>query len=108
MDADPLLRQIKFLAGLCLVVHDNAVAGKQSLERIVWTDDVSAHFLKAQQSLSECKTITLPRSDDQLWIVTDSSVFKPGLGATLYVSFNNRLLLAGFLVLNYESIKSHG
>ena len=45
---------------------DNAVAGKQSQERIVWTDDLSDHFLKAQKSLSECKTITLPRPDDQV------------------------------------------
>ena len=75
---------------------DNAVAGKQSQERIVWTDDLSEHFLKAQKSLSECKTITLPRPDDQLWVVTDGSVSKRGLGATLYVSRNNKLLLAGF------------
>ena len=75
---------------------DNAVAGKQSQERIVWTDDLSEHFLKAQKSLSECKTITFPRPDDQLWVVTDGSVSKRGLGATLYVSRNNKLLLAGF------------
>lgn len=75
---------------------DNAVAGKQSQERIVWTDDLSERFLRAKQSLPECITITLPRPDDQLWIVTDGSVSKRGLGATLYVLRNNKLLLAGF------------
>ena len=33
---------------------------------------------------------------DQLWIVTDSSVVKRGIGATLYVTRNNRLSVAGF------------
>ena len=42
------------------------------------------------------KTITLPRPDDQLWVVTDASVSKRGIGATLYVSRNDNLLLAGF------------
>ena len=40
--------------------------------------------------------ITLPRADDQIWIVTDGSVTKPGIGATMYVSRENKLLFAGF------------
>ena len=35
-------------------------------------------------------------TDDVLWIVTDGSVSKRGLGATLYVMRNTKLLLAGF------------
>ena len=46
--------------------------------------------------LSIHKSITLPRADDQLWIVTDGSVVKRGIGATMYVSRENKLLLAGF------------
>ena len=40
----------------------------------------------AQNALKEHKSITLPRPSDQLWIVTDGSVAKSGIGATLYVN----------------------
>ncbi|MCG7875882.1 MAG: RNase H-like domain-containing protein [Candidatus Thiodiazotropha endolucinida] len=88
----------RVLPGCSAIISDldNAVAGKQSQERVVWTDDLSERFSRAKQSLSCCKTITIPRPDDQLWIVTDGSVSKRGLGATFYVTRNNKLLLAGF------------
>ena len=38
----------------------------------------------------------LPSPQDTLWIVTDGSVSKRGLGATLYIMRDNRLFLAGF------------
>lgn len=38
---------------------------------------------------------SLPRPDDQLWIITDGAVRSPGLAATLYVSHANMLWLAG-------------
>ena len=75
---------------------DSAVAGRQSQERINWSDELLLSFRNAQKSLSSRKTITLPRPDDQLWVVTDTSVSKRGIGATLYVSRNDKLLLAGF------------
>ncbi|MCG7876681.1 MAG: RNase H-like domain-containing protein [Candidatus Thiodiazotropha endolucinida] len=75
---------------------DSVVAGKQSQERINWSDELLLSFRNAQKSLASRKTITLPRPDDQLWIVTDASVSKRGIGATLYVSRNDKLLLAGF------------
>ena len=37
----------------------------------------------------------LTRADDQIWIVTDGSVRRQGIGATMYVC-ENKLLLAGF------------
>ena len=37
-----------------------------------------------------------PRPGDQLWIVTDGAVQKPGIGATLYVTRDGKLRLAGF------------
>jgi len=46
---------------------DNVTAGRQSQDAIAWTDE-----------LSICCTITLPRTTDQLWIVTDGAVRKPG------------------------------
>ena len=38
----------------------------------------------------------LPQAGDQIWIVTDGSVTRQGIGATMYVSRENKLLLAGF------------
>ena len=37
----------------------------------------------------------LPRPDDQLWIVMDGAVEKPGVGAILYVTQSNKLHVAG-------------
>ena len=36
------------------------------------------------------------RPDDQFWIITDGAVKTPKIGATLYVTRNNKLQLAGF------------
>ena len=41
-------------------------------------------------------TTFVRNSSDQLWILTDGSVTRRGLGATLYVTRQDRLLLAGF------------
>ena len=75
---------------------DDSIAGKSSSERIEWTDDLSTHFSNAQNLLSTHKAIVLPRSSDLLWIVTDGSVVKRGIGATLYVTRDDKLSLAGF------------
>ncbi len=75
---------------------DDAIAGCQSKDEIQWSDDLCAAFQNAQKFLTSAKSITLPRPDDQLWIVTDGSVKKHSIGSTLYVSRNDRLFLAGF------------
>ena len=75
---------------------DDATAGRQSPEAIVWTDELRSSFQNAQRALSSARTITLPRPDDQLWIVTDGAVREPGLGATLCVTRKGSLHLAGF------------
>ena len=75
---------------------DTAIAGLQSQDRVPWTDELFKHFSNAQEALTSHKSITLPQPSDQLWIVTDGSVSKHGIGATLYGSRNNKLLLAGF------------
>ncbi|VDH93647.1 Hypothetical predicted protein [Mytilus galloprovincialis] len=54
------------------------------------------HFEFAQKSLSSRKAITLPKCSDQLWIVTDGSVTKRGIGATLYINRDGKVSLAGF------------
>ena len=75
---------------------ENAIAGCQSQDKVIWTDELYQKFFNAQKALSTHRSITLPRFDDQLRIVTDGSVTKHGIGATLYVSRDKKLLLAGF------------
>ena len=72
------------------------MAGRQSNEAITWSDDLRAAFKEAELALSSNRTITLPKPDDLLWIVTDGVVRPPGIGATLYVTRGNKLHLTGF------------
>lgn len=75
---------------------DDIVAGRQSADRLQWTDETRTAFTDAQTFLSKARTITLPRPDDQLWIVTDGAVKSHGIGATMYVTRHGTLFLAGF------------
>ena len=73
-----------------------ALTGLQSSDGLLWDENLSSRFKSAQDFLSNHKAIVLPRPSDTLWIVTDCSVTKRGLGVTLYVSRTNQLHLAGF------------
>ena len=75
---------------------DAAVAGLDSKDTLRWTDELVECFMNAQQSLKSNRSITIPKASDQLWIVTDGSVTKHGIGATLYVTRSDKLMLAGF------------
>ena len=75
---------------------DAVAAGRPSQESINWIDDLRAAFRSAQNALSSALTITLPRPEDQLWIVTDGAVRDPGIGATLYVMRGDKLCVPGF------------
>jgi hypothetical protein len=88
----------RVLKGYAELLHplDAVVAGKQSRESIQWSDELLQAFKQAQQALTTTKTITLPRPEDELWIVTDGSVKNRGIGATLYILRDKSLLLAGF------------
>lgn len=79
-----------------LAPFDDVTAGRQSQDTISWTDELRNSFLKAQHAVKSPHCITLPRPDDQLWIVTDGAVRDPGIGATLYVTRHEKLHLAGF------------
>ena len=81
---------------LMLAPLEDAIAGLQSKDHIQWTDTLRDHFQSAQSHLTTRKSVTLPRPSDQLWIVTDGSVTKRGLGATLYINRHDKLYLAGF------------
>ena len=82
---------------------DNATAGKQSQDKIVWSDSLQSSFSIAQQALATNKSVVIPRMSDQLWIVTDGAVKKPGLGATLYVTGRgDKPQLAGFYSAKFQ------
>ena len=75
---------------------DTVVAGRLSHERINWSNDQLTSIHRARFALSASRSISLPRLDDQLCIITDGAVKTLGIGATLYVTRNNKLQLAGF------------
>ena len=75
---------------------DQATAGKESKEKLVWCDELLLSFKTAQRALADNRTITIPQAQDALWKVTDGSVKNRGITATLYVHRNGSLLLAGF------------
>jgi hypothetical protein len=79
---------------------ENSIEGKQSKDKLQWTDELRQHFKKAPQKLSTYKTIVLPIPSDERLIVTDGPVSKRGLGATMYAMREGKLNLAGFLALN--------
>ena len=58
-----------------------AESGKQTIE---WSESLSTAFKSAQEALKDSKTLTMPRPEDTLWIVTDASVLPGAVGATLY------------------------
>ncbi len=89
-----LARVLKGCASI-LAPFDNVVAGGESSSAVVWSDELLQCFHRAQQALSTNCAVTIPRLDDQLWIVTDGALRDPGLGATMYVTRGEKLLIAG-------------
>lgn len=75
---------------------DKICAGQPSQSKIQWTEESRESFSNAQKMLASNKSITLPKSSDQIWIVTDGSVKEKGMGATLYVTRGSKPLVAGF------------
>ena len=75
---------------------ESAISNLQSHDVLQWDDHLRRKFTAAQEALDLHTSIVLPRPSDQLWIVTDGSVTKRGLGATLCVTRHDHLHLAGF------------
>ena len=75
---------------------ESTLTGLQSSNKLIWDENLTFRFKSAQEYLSKHKSIVLPRPSDTLWIVTDGSVTRRGLGATLYVTCGSHLFLAGF------------
>ncbi|CAG2208158.1 unnamed protein product [Mytilus edulis] len=92
-----LSRVIKNSSGL-LSQLENAVAGSESKDTILWTEELNSALTSAQNAFSTNRSIALPRPNDQLWIVTGRALKTCGLGATLYINRNDKLLLVGFFI----------
>ena len=75
---------------------NQATAGKESRERIVWSDELLLAFKSAQHALGNHNTMTIPQLSVALWLVTDGSLRNRGIAATLYIHRNAKLLLVGF------------
>ena len=90
-----IARVIKHYASF-LACFEDMTAGKNSSDKLSWSEEQIECFHSAQSELSNNKSIVLPKPSDQLWIVTDGAVRKPGIASTLYVTRNEKPLLAGF------------
>ena len=75
---------------------DKMTHGKKSSDKLDWSEESSLAFQRAQAHLKNSKSITLPKEEDQLWIVTDGASSTKGLGAVLYAQKDNGLNIAGF------------
>ena len=98
---------VKFLKrvmkGYSDVLHplEEVVGGRESSEKINWSDSLLAVFKRSQAELQNTKTLTIPRKEDQLQIVTDASGV--GVGAALYVVRDRKPLIAGYFNAKHKN-----
>ena len=81
---------------LYVVPLDDGTAGRQSQDRIVWSDSLQTAFSKEHAALSTHHMIVLPCADDELRIVMDGAMKDCGIGATLYIRLGGKLRFTGF------------
>ena len=79
-----------------MLTLEDAIAGHAPGDKLTVSPDIRDALLTAQQALSKHVTITMPTIDDQLWIITDGAVRRPGISATLYVTRCDCAHVAGF------------
>ena len=75
---------------------ENSVAGKESKDKIEWTESLTTSFKSAQAALKCPKTITLPNPNDELFLVSDASNSPAAVGSTLYIKRNGKFHIGGF------------
>ena len=71
---------------IVLAPLEDAVAGRGSAEKIMWSEELATSFKHAQTYLQNSDTITIPTPDDHLWILSDGAQKTPGIGSTLFVT----------------------
>ena len=94
-----LSRVIRNYAALLLPL-EGMIAGAASKPagnlKLVWSDAQLAAFRKAQAALKDAKTISLPKPEDTIQIVTDAAVTPTAIGAVMYLIRGDETLLGGF------------
>ena len=75
---------------------EDAVAGKDSSDKVIWSDGLSKAFKSAQTALKNPKTITLPRPEDELFLVSDACNSPAAVGSTLYIKRKEIFHIGGF------------
>ena len=80
---------------------EESAAGRQSQDKMIWSDELLTQFHKVQDSLKECQVIHIAKPSDSIWIETDGAqrggmLRKAGLAATLYLVRDKIKLLGGF------------
>ena len=82
---------------------EEVIAGRDSKEKNTWTQQLMT-FKESQASLKKSDTLTLPRRNDQIQIVTDAS--NTGIGAAMYVIRSKTPMIAGYFSSSFvETIK---
>ena len=85
---------------------EDAIAGKDSTDKVVWNDDLSMAFKSAQSVLKNTKTITLPHPDDQLLLVSDACNSPAAVGSTLYIKRDGKFHIGGFFSVKIKKTPS--
>ena len=75
---------------------EDMIAGKESIEKIVWNDTITNKFKEAQKLLCKSRVITLPHPNDQLVLISDGCNSPPAVGSTLYIRRGPKTHIGGF------------
>ena len=75
---------------------EEAVAGKNTNDPVLWTNSLINHFKEAKSHIRHADTIYLPHPDDQLVIKMDVASLVPGIGHTIYAIKNEELIPVRF------------
>ncbi len=82
---------------------ETAVGGRDSKERVTWTEQLTSAFQTAQAALNDPKAITIPKPSDQLIITTDGAVVNNGIGSVLFIIRNGKRSIGGYFSAKLKS-----
>ena len=92
--------------GLLSAHKTPTLAAVEPPSTINWSDSLLAVFKRSQAELKNEKTLTIPRKEDQLQLITDAS--DVGVDATLYVIRNEKPHIAGYFSANHKNHQASG
>ena len=72
--------------GILLGLLEKVVAGRDSAERITWTEELSNSFLNAKLALNRIETVFVAKPSDKLDIFTDYSESAQAIGGRLMIT----------------------